>query len=74
MASKFPHLVHLRAVANGIVDGGLPQRMHADAAAAEAGGIDAGGQAGGRPCCQRIRSGECPCLQAEPFMLAGLYR
>src|SRR5271157_957636 len=42
---KFPHLVHCGPVADGIVDGGLPQRMDADTPAAQPVGVDARGPA-----------------------------
>ena len=45
MARKFPHLVHCRSVADCIVDGRFAQRVDADAALAEAVGINAGGAA-----------------------------
>src|SRR5262249_37045202 len=44
-AVKLAHLVHLSAVADGVVDGGLAQRMDANASAAEPVGVDAGGPA-----------------------------
>ena len=43
VAGELPHLVHGGAVADGIVASRLAQRMDADAASPEAGGVDAGG-------------------------------
>jgi hypothetical protein len=40
--------MHRRAVADGVVDGRLAQGMDADAATAQAGGVDAGGLAVGK--------------------------
>ena len=41
MTGKFPHLVHQRAVADGVVDRRLAQGMDADAAATQPVRIDA---------------------------------
>src|SRR5207253_9963322 len=42
---ELPHLVHGRPVPDGVVDGGLAQRVDADATASQPVGVDAGGPA-----------------------------
>jgi hypothetical protein len=45
MAGELAHFVHLGAVADGVVNGCLAQRVDTDAAAPQPVGLDAGGQA-----------------------------